>query len=1518
MRGGGALGKSSRTARGGKSKVARARTASAAGSRPGDRSGGVRPPGTAAADPLQLPKSGSPSQPQQALPPFGQPGPFLGGTMNPGTSAAIGANFQAAIFGGFGLPSTMPMFASSPSKPQNGSAQSSPPSSIPKAFGFGLQQSTPVTTALPAGEAQMGGTAIPPASGSFPLFGLTKAANTQGMFSFGQSGMSPGADVGQASANQQQAGSATFGSSVSGSDASPGALPFGSRSTGSHAVPQPGPTPIIGFSAPTLAGLGSGSSPSSTISAPTPPAGAFGSQGTNRSPFTSQGPANSGLNPFGFGAAGTSGPGPASSSTLGAGDAFGKRPNGEEQSHWGATPPATQPFPFGSLSSKMFASPDQAASTAAPASSSRINFGSRTAKNDARGPGLSHNGPPPSWDRLSSLPSSSAGQPSSAPALFGSTPFSFGGAPSKRDASGPSSPRAEPSLSSGGPPTVTTTEHHQAVLAAAPAINPFGFGMSQAKKGASSPGSSLTGGPSGSGGGSTPQSAGVVPPAQTVPATTRPEPAPSEDTEAEAVPDGDPVMGTLEEMGHPSEATERPSDPFERDIPADRSTVNPSLLVKYYKRGKQLDPRFIRTKQALRKTQDHLRKLLDTSGAPLVQLYPFIDDRNKALQGDYAIQHMQNLDVMFWIAEHVRFGIMCGHELSELAADANTHQGFNQVLNTTQINNGLTSLSEQFAAARSRGILPPPELEAEMRSYQIQMAERLDLQKVMANSDVGGHPGSQWLPRAIELKEAVLLGSPAEFFKIIRSAPYHTIVLCHALFPSMRCLFLTELSATCEPPGKESALPLSYLVKQMWLDDEQQAAQLAHAAGFEVNTAVREFMPCRGFAQRLATLPATDGCRLVLQANTRSRRLSAMLQRPLSANTAQPAPGAHPQHQQGLQAAGPAAGCKFSRSWYRQPPVQAAGLGGGGLPAGPASAQGLFQDAQGGSGHGLEAGRSPGHKAKRGRAADSDAVSEDGARKRAADHEQQQQQLRVQQERQAEAAARQQQAREDEVRRKAAAEAAAAHAKAAREAAAKRAEAAQAAAARAQQEGQAAARRQQIQAQQHAQARNRKMSSFRQLMTMLRVKYAVEDWREAVEQRKQQRQKDEQHRLAGLAAMSVAGPYLGPSPGSAVVSYTRHDAWRFQPDPATLDASTLDLPSILGPVLAAASPGTKQLFSKLLLAHAAVQGPEALAACWLRCKFASDWTGKPNRVDLVSEHSTLPSDQTLWTSVHDISCILSSAATHATRAEQLQHRPEPPDLQVANLRALAWQCWQERRGKVLQTRVRWQGPEDWREGFNAALTDAARCIRAMGESVAAVWRWPPPECASHEAYHQLPSQWHTPGNLAWALQTLARTHLLAWDELCPAHAGNLDTVTAYFQKVALVAVPGRRAGPWQDAMNDGCAARLGTLPQSPAVMLLERPEHPAASEILSPGRPDSGQHWSTMMGRPQLRLPGPASSLANGSEAAEVEQLPDWAPSASPPKRGVPKLAAHSSPAKRRRFVEDDTAMDESGHGPLA
>lgn len=72
------------------------------------------------------------------------------------------------------------------------------------------------------------------------------------------------------------------------------------------------------------------------------------------------------------------------------------------------------------------------------------------------------------------------------------------------------------------------------------------------------------------------------------------------------------------------------------------------------------------------------------------------------------------------------------------------------------------------------------------------------------------------------------------------------------------------------------------------------------------------------------------------------------------------------------------------------------------------------------------------------------------------------------------------------------------------------------------------------------------------------------------------------------------------------------------------------------------------------------------------------------------------------------------------------------------------------------------------------------------------------------------------------------------------HAGNLDTVTAYFQKVALVAVPGRRAGPWQDAMNDGCAARLGTLPQSPAVMLLERPEHPAASEILSPGRPDSG------------------------------------------------------------------------------
>lgn len=48
--------------------------------------------------------------------------------------------------------------------------------------------------------------------------------------------------------------------------------------------------------------------------------------------------------------------------------------------------------------------------------------------------------------------------------------------------------------------------------------------------------------------------------------------------------------------------------------------------------------------------------------------------------------------------------------------------------------------------------------------------------------------------------------------------------------------------------------------------------------------------------------------------------------------------------------------------------------------------------------------------------------------------------------------------------------------------------------------------------------------------------------------------------------------------------------------------------------------------------------------------------GADRTVDLVSEHSTLPSDQTLWTSVHDISCILSSAATHATRAEQLRRQ----------------------------------------------------------------------------------------------------------------------------------------------------------------------------------------------------------------------------------------------------------------------
>ena len=108
------------------------------------------------------------------------------------------------------------------------------------------------------------------------------------------------------------------------------------------------------------------------------------------------------------------------------------------------------------------------------------------------------------------------------------------------------------------------------------------------------------------------------------------------------------------------------------------------------------------------------------------------------------------------------------------------------------------------------------ELEAEMRSYQIQLIHGEDLPLHLGAAFVNDRlSSSAWLQKAAALKSAVEEGNPKEFFKLIASVPYHTAALCHPQFQAMRVLYLHELSGACPPPGMYLSLiwrPLHLLI----------------------------------------------------------------------------------------------------------------------------------------------------------------------------------------------------------------------------------------------------------------------------------------------------------------------------------------------------------------------------------------------------------------------------------------------------------------------------------------------------------------------------------------------------------------------------------------------------------------------------------------------------------------------------------------------------------------------------------
>ncbi|KAK9841595.1 hypothetical protein WJX74_008473 [Apatococcus lobatus] len=1670
-------------------------------------------------------------------------------------STALSVNVTSPFAPLFGSGSSMHVGLSQTEPSADGSAK--------PAFGFGLQLSP--AASQPQAEGQFGSGPLPqdsPIGSSTSPFPRVTSPSSPSLFSFGQSAASAGPDAVQASGTHAQQDSHMAGSSVWGPGPSPGASLLAESK--SRTSPDVAPKPIFGFSAPTLSNTSKDMQQSQDPAAEAGHAW-FNSNSSNgvfgKQPDASGTPpaAPGGLT-FGFGSPPkaqspgfTAGSKPLNGIQFGFGATKGASEQGFSMPQQTSSPANRNPFGFGIQPGTSSLQDGPQLSTMQPQAAKPFGFGN----------------PQPS----SSIPTPNTPSGASQPAFGAFLGNAFGPAASgsaqssgQKDAVGRSNPWGDGAgnltgrasvfgadrVPSPGPASGSGIIFGQAIQSSSPRpspANPASTTSTSAPPAIAQSGASPTGGSSFGGlfrnsvpaveedneeqaedgkdaaeAAATADMPGLHGNQPALPAPAGPNPSSATEEELGA---GPPVVGTLEEMAHPQELQERSSDPLEREDPSDRATVKKHLAVMSFSKNKKLDPDRIRTRQALEKTQLHLRGLLDRSGTPLVELYAFLDNRNRALHGDYRVQHLSDHQILHWIAEHVRFGIMSAHELCEFPKG---ERGWDSQLNVEQINRGLITLNQAFEADRSRGEQPPVDLEAEMRSYQIELIHGEDLPlhlgAAFADNPLSSSP---WLQAAAALKSAVEAGNPRQFFKLIASVPYHLAALCHSQFQAMRVLHLHELSGACPPPGQpEVPQPLSLLVHRMWLDDEAEAIQIAQAAGFSVDPEAHTFIASRGFGQHLSSMDATDERRVLLETPHRSKRLSARLVQPWSANTAQPPtwPGQQPQqhtfyHQPvsspaapataGMHPLGPSALGTASlphqqlqqQQWSQPgitsrpstrpspaPSLAATSTGGANVASGsildspwprsqqqgtsspgmssPASstagelkvnAAAAFgspdQTAAGAARAQASMGRSPGGKAKRGRSAEED----DGeARKKALQADlHHQQQHREQEAKQAEAdkaaTRRRQQAERDDASRTAAAAATAARAEAARAAATKQAEAARAAAAKAQLERQAAAHRQQLEAQQRAQACEQGMQKLQQLATTLRMHHVLEDWRELVRRRKAIRQQQEEHRLAGLRAMRVCGPYISQSPRSAIVAYPAHKAWQNVPDPAALDASALNLPGILGPILSAAAPDATHLYSK----------PQASTSG-----------------ELVAEHASLPSGQSLWSAVHDASAGLNSSESQQVRAEQLRqqlagctgliflatptdppqaaatwfsrlldaaplgpprrhfeeilhslpllvvatsedmaeqageqllqasqgqlrhlrclavssqrpnghtsahhdagdsprrvlshalayegisghagslvptgegqmaamalpgaacrsvqpydsaalvsglrwlakHRPEPPTMQALRLQDVARRRWQQRRERLVQNRVRRQGPEDWRQAFNAALSDTAACVRSTSNSAAGVWQWPPPECAKHGSYQHLPVLWHTSDHMDEAVHIVARTHLLEWDELQAACAGNLQTVTTYMQKIAGVPVPGRTSGSWQELMNDGCSARLASLPQAFKVMLSQDAESPSAPALPAPHIPSllsPGLHWSSAMGGPRLSIPAQGSRQADDVDSLATQQPPaNDQGRGSLPKRDCPdqlRASKSISPAKRRRYGPDDAEMESS------
>ena len=129
-----------------------------------------------------------------------------------------------------------------------------------------------------------------------------------------------------------------------------------------------------------------------------------------------------------------------------------------------------------------------------------------------------------------------------------------------------------------------------------------------------------------------------------------------------------PIIGTCEDMCPASERERRQNmsdiQIFERVDPNNPNMTSAELAVRRFARTvDDPHPSEFRTRGALTRTMDHLRRLLDRTDARFGLIHKFLWDRYRSVRQDLYIQGITDAFAINIFEEIVRFHVLCEHEL---------------------------------------------------------------------------------------------------------------------------------------------------------------------------------------------------------------------------------------------------------------------------------------------------------------------------------------------------------------------------------------------------------------------------------------------------------------------------------------------------------------------------------------------------------------------------------------------------------------------------------------------------------------------------------------------------------------------------------------------------------------------------------------------------------------------------------------------------------------------------------------